>query len=406
MDSPMLWDPIHWHESCPSSDGACAMVMTTEDARGARRRARRRGCSATAMRIGARHVPGPRPGAAPGRRRVRARWCSRPRGSPTRSSRSTSSEIYVPFSWYEPMWLEGHDLVGHGEAWKLIESGDTNIGGKFPVNPSGGVLSSNPIGASGMLRFAEAASRSAAWRVSTRSTGRTVALGQAYGGAAQYFAMWVVGATLDAVEQKPRSVSRVRGRRRRGEASGSDQVTTRRGGRVPRRGAGRSRVGRATRRTRCRRDRQLLRDGRQRPGDARRATSPGSKEWQRKLFDEGWAGITRPDRVRRPRRRAVAGADLPPGAGPLHASTPGCSRCRSAWSCRRSSRTAPRSRSSGTSRRCCAARRSGASSSREPGAGSDLAGLTTRADARRRRVGRQRPEGLELGRAPRRLRRR
>jgi acetyl-CoA C-acetyltransferase len=29
--------------------------------------------------------------------------------------------------------------------------------GSFPVNCSGGVLSSNPIGASGLLRFAEAA---------------------------------------------------------------------------------------------------------------------------------------------------------------------------------------------------------------------------------------------------------
>ena len=32
--------------------------------------------------------------------------------------------------------------------------------------------------------------------------GATVGLGQAYGGAAQYFAMWVVGSTLDAVEKK------------------------------------------------------------------------------------------------------------------------------------------------------------------------------------------------------------
>jgi len=34
-ESPMLWEPIHFHESCPSSDGACALVLTTED--GARR---------------------------------------------------------------------------------------------------------------------------------------------------------------------------------------------------------------------------------------------------------------------------------------------------------------------------------------------------------------------------------
>ncbi len=28
--SPMLWDPIRLHEACPSSDGACAMVLTSE----------------------------------------------------------------------------------------------------------------------------------------------------------------------------------------------------------------------------------------------------------------------------------------------------------------------------------------------------------------------------------------
>jgi hypothetical protein len=39
----------------------------------------------------------------------------------------------------------------------MVESGDTALAGSFPVNMSGGVLSSNPIGASGLLRFAEAA---------------------------------------------------------------------------------------------------------------------------------------------------------------------------------------------------------------------------------------------------------
>ena len=67
------------------------------------------------------------------------------------------AEIYVPFSWFEPMWLENLGFAPEGEGWKLTEAGDTAIGGKLPVNPSGGVLSSNPIGASGMIRFAEAA---------------------------------------------------------------------------------------------------------------------------------------------------------------------------------------------------------------------------------------------------------
>ena len=67
------------------------------------------------------------------------------------------AELYVPFSWYEPMWLEGHHLTDPGDGWKLVECGATALDGSFPVNMSGGVLSSNPIGASGLLRFAEAA---------------------------------------------------------------------------------------------------------------------------------------------------------------------------------------------------------------------------------------------------------
>ena len=29
--SPMMWEPIRFLESCPSSDGACAMVLTDEE---------------------------------------------------------------------------------------------------------------------------------------------------------------------------------------------------------------------------------------------------------------------------------------------------------------------------------------------------------------------------------------
>jgi acetyl-CoA C-acetyltransferase len=65
--------------------------------------------------------------------------------------------------------------------------------GDIPVNCSGGVLSSNPIGASGMLRFAEAALQVRGLAGEHQVENARVALGHAYGGAAQYFAMWVVG---------------------------------------------------------------------------------------------------------------------------------------------------------------------------------------------------------------------
>ena len=44
-----------------------------------------------------------------------------------------------------------------GEGWKLTEPDATGPDGKLPANCSGGVWSSNPIGASGMIRFGEAA---------------------------------------------------------------------------------------------------------------------------------------------------------------------------------------------------------------------------------------------------------
>jgi len=39
----------------------------------------------------------------------------------------------------------------------LIDNGSTEMDGVLPVNPSGGVLSANPVGASGVIRVAEAA---------------------------------------------------------------------------------------------------------------------------------------------------------------------------------------------------------------------------------------------------------
>jgi acetyl-CoA C-acetyltransferase len=106
-------------------------------------------------------------------------------------------ECYVPFSWYEPMWMENLHLAEKGQGWRMTADGVTALGGDLPVNMSGGVLSSNPIGASGMLRFLEAALQVRGLAGEHQVPGAKLALGQAYGGNAQYFAMWVVGARPD-----------------------------------------------------------------------------------------------------------------------------------------------------------------------------------------------------------------
>lgn len=67
------------------------------------------------------------------------------------------AEIYEPSTWEEMSLYEHFHFCEKNEGWKLIEKGVTEIEGEFPVNPSGGVIASNPIGATPVLRIVEAA---------------------------------------------------------------------------------------------------------------------------------------------------------------------------------------------------------------------------------------------------------
>ncbi|MFD2474134.1 thiolase domain-containing protein [Amycolatopsis silviterrae] len=189
--SQMLWDPIRYDETCPSSDGACAMVLGDEAA-GDAVPGGAAWIHATAMRTEPTTFAG-RDQVSPqaGRDAAAALW--RDAGIKDPLSEVDVAEIYVPFSWFEPMWLENLGFAAEGEGWKITEAGDTAIGGRLPVNASGGVLSSNPIGASGMLRFSEAAKQVMGRAGDYQVDGARVALGHAYGGGSQYFSMWVVG---------------------------------------------------------------------------------------------------------------------------------------------------------------------------------------------------------------------
>jgi acetyl-CoA C-acetyltransferase len=187
--SAMLWDPIRYDETCPSSDGACAVIIGDETAAAAA--ARPAWITATAMRTEPTMFAG-RDQVSPkaGRDAAAALW--KRAGITNPLAEVDVAEIYVPFSWFEPMWLENLGFAEEGQGWKLTEAGETAIGGLLPVNPSGGVLSSNPIGASGMLRFAEAAKQVMGRAGDYQVEDAQVALGHAYGGGSQYFSMWVV----------------------------------------------------------------------------------------------------------------------------------------------------------------------------------------------------------------------
>src|SRR3982751_3420427 len=148
LASQMLWDPIRYDETCPSSDGACALVIVAEDE--AARSSNPAWIHGTVMRSEATSAA-ERDQVNPQASRDAAAAIWRQAGITDPLEEIDAAEIYVPFSWFEPMWLESLGFAAEGDGWKLSESGATALDGKLPVNMSGGVLSSNPIGARGLV---------------------------------------------------------------------------------------------------------------------------------------------------------------------------------------------------------------------------------------------------------------
>jgi acetyl-CoA C-acetyltransferase len=66
-------------------------------------------------------------------------------------------EVQEPYSCFELSYYESLGLCRAGGAAELITSGATQMAGDIPVNPSGGCLGANPIGAAGLIRLIEAA---------------------------------------------------------------------------------------------------------------------------------------------------------------------------------------------------------------------------------------------------------
>lgn len=66
-------------------------------------------------------------------------------------------EMYDPSAWWGLDWLREFLLLEGDEHLKMLENDEFDMDGKLPVNPSGGVTATNPIGATAMLRPAEAA---------------------------------------------------------------------------------------------------------------------------------------------------------------------------------------------------------------------------------------------------------
>ena len=67
-------------------------------------------------------------------------------------------EVHDCFTPSEYLAIDHIGLTGPGESWKAIENGEIEIGGRLPINPSGGLIGGgHPVGASGVRMVLDAA---------------------------------------------------------------------------------------------------------------------------------------------------------------------------------------------------------------------------------------------------------
>jgi len=155
MKSPMLAEPIKRLDTSPISDGACAIILATEEVvkkKAARKPVWIKGVAhcTDAYRLGERDLTHSLP------LETAAKKAYQMAGIKDPSREIHVAEVYDAFSYMELMWYEGLGFCGPGQGGKLIDSGVTHMGGRLPANPSGGVLSAHSVQVAGLARIAEA----------------------------------------------------------------------------------------------------------------------------------------------------------------------------------------------------------------------------------------------------------
>lgn len=107
------------------------------------------------------------------------------------------AEVQEPYTCFELSYYEGLGLCEEGGAAELVASGATEMTGDIPVNPSGGCMGANPIGATALIRLAEAAMQVTGKAGAHQIPDAELALVQAGGGWANLRGVAVVGSSKD-----------------------------------------------------------------------------------------------------------------------------------------------------------------------------------------------------------------
>jgi acetyl-CoA C-acetyltransferase len=194
MKSRIIAYPTRLMDVCPSSDGACAVIFASEE------KAKKMGRKVAWVKgmdyAGDEHFFGDSDKVVWEAAIVAAKKAYQQAGITNPRKELDVAEVYNPFTYQELIFYECFGFCDFGKACKLVEDGVVLRGGELPCDPSGGVLCTNPIGATGLLRVAEAALQVTGRAGDRQIAGAKTALAHAMGGACQFNGIMIVGSEL------------------------------------------------------------------------------------------------------------------------------------------------------------------------------------------------------------------
>jgi sterol carrier protein 2 len=157
MGARMIYEPLTMLQCCPTSDGSAAAIVVSEDF------VKEHGLEDKAVEIVAQAMTtdtgdtfGDSAITLVGAHMTRAAADEVFEASGLSVEDVDVIELHDCFSANELITYEGLGLCGEGEGGQLIDSGEVTYGGKWVVNPSGGLISKgHPLGATGLAQCAE-----------------------------------------------------------------------------------------------------------------------------------------------------------------------------------------------------------------------------------------------------------
>lgn len=158
LNAPMVYEPLTKLQCCPTSDGAGAAILASEDF------VAKHDLGDKAVEIAGQAMATDFPSSFEEKSCIKLVGVDMTRKAANAAYEQAGLgaddvdvvELHDCFSCNELITYEGLGLCGEGEGGQLVDAGDVTYGGKYVVNPSGGLISKgHPLGATGLAQCAE-----------------------------------------------------------------------------------------------------------------------------------------------------------------------------------------------------------------------------------------------------------